>query len=304
MISGANSPSFHYKEVIHLKRSSIVFYLMAFPAAILFFFFHTLPVFEGIFYSFTNWKGFGSYQFVGFSNFIKLFHDPQVLHTYLFTFKFAIVTVVITNIISLVIALGLNAKIKFRQTLRAVYFVPNILSVIVVSYIFNYIFAYLEPSIAKQLGLTTLAQNILGSPSLAWVGIAIVAIWQAVAFNTILYLSGLQTISDDIYEASTIDGAGKWTQFWKMTLPLIAPFVTINMVLTSTSFLQVFDQIVALTGGGPGDSTESITWLIYNNGFSGGEFAYQSANSVVFMIVLGIVAFIQIRILQKREVQI
>ena len=276
---------------------------MALPAAVLFFAFHTFPAVQGIFYSFTNWQGFGTYHFVGLKNYINLFQDSQVLHSYLFSFQFAVVTVIVTNVISLIVAIGLNANVKFRQTLRALYFVPNILSVIVVSYIFNYIFSYLEPDIAKQLGLTTLAQNILGSPSWAWVGIAIVAVWQAVAFNTILYLAGLQTIPTDLYEASSLDGANAWKQFWRITFPLIAPFVTINMVLTSTGFLQVFDQIIALTGGGPGDATESITWLIYNNGFNGGEFAYQSANSVIFMIVLVIVAFIQIRFLQKREVQ-
>jgi raffinose/stachyose/melibiose transport system permease protein len=285
-----------------MKRS-LPFYIMALPAAVLFFMFHTYPAIKGILYSFTNWQGFGAYHFVGLKNYVNLFQDSQVLHSYLFTFQFAIVTVIVTNIISLLIALGLNAKVKFRQTLRAVYFVPNILSIVVVSYIFNYIFAYLEPSIAKNLGLTTLAQNILGSPSWAWVGIAIVQIWQAVAFNSILYLAGLQTIPTDIYEASSIDGAGPWKQFWRITFPLISPFITINMVLTSTGFLQVFDPIIALTGGGPGNATESITWLIYNNGFNGGQFAYQSANAVVFMIVLVIVAFIQIRFLQKREVQ-
>lgn len=285
-----------------MKRS-FGFVLMTLPAIVLFFVFHTLPFLEGVFYSFTNWRGFGTYNMVGLKNYINLFQDSQVLHSYLFTFKFAIVTTVVVNILSLVIAAGLNSKIKLRQTLRAVYFLPNILSVLIVGYIFNYIFAYLAPSVAKSLGLTALSQNILGSPNWAWVGIVIVAAWQATAFNTILYLAGLQTIPTDVYEAAGIDGAGTWKTFWSITFPLIAPFFTINMVLAMKNFLQVFDQIVALTGGGPGDSTESISWLIYNNGFNGGEFAYQSANAVVYFIVLIIVAVVQIRFLQKREVQ-
>lgn len=276
---------------------------MTVPAIVLFFVFHTLPFLEGVFYSFTNWRGFGTYHMVGLKNYINLFQDSQVLHSYLFTFKFAIVTTIVVNLLSLVIAVGLNANIKLRQTLRAVYFLPNILSVLIVGYIFNYIFAYLAPSVAKSLGFTALSQNILGSPNWAWVGIVIVAAWQATAFNTILYLAGLQTIPTDVYEAAGIDGAGTWRTFWSVTFPLIAPFFTINAVLAMKNFLQVFDQIVALTGGGPGDSTESISWLIYNNGFNGGEFAYQSANAVVYFIVLVIVAVIQLRFLQKREVQ-
>ena len=285
-----------------MKRR-LPYYLMALPAAVFFFIFHTYAALQGIFYSFTNWQGFGKYHFVGFKNYMNLFQDSQVLHSYLFTLQFAIVTVILTNVISLIVALGLNANVKLRQTLRAIYFLPNILSIIIVSYIFNYIFAYLAPDTAQHLGLTHLAVNILGNPNWAWVGIAIVAIWQAVAFNTILYLAGLQTIPSDVYEAAGIDGARGFRKFWAITFPLIAPFFTINLVLASTNFLQVFDQIVALTGGGPGDATESITWLIYNNGFSGGQFAYQSANAVIFMIFLVLVALIQIRLLQKREVQ-
>ncbi len=277
--------------------------LMVLPAFILFFAFHTFPMLQGIFYSFTNWRGYGSWEFVGFRNYMNVFQDGRALNAYLFTFQFAIVSTVLVNIISLIIALGLNAKIKFMKTLRAVYFMPNILSILIVGFIFNYIFAVFLPSIAEGLGITALATNILGNPDLAWVGIVIVAVWQAAAFNTILYLAGLATISDDLYEASNLDGANKWQEFWKITFPLIAPFFTINMVLAMKNFLMVFDHIMALTGGGPGRATESISLLIYRGGFQGGEFAYQSANAVIYFIVIVTISIIQIRYLQKREVE-
>lgn len=136
---------------------------------------------------------------------------------------------------------------------------------------------------------------------MAWVGIVIVAVWQACAFNVILYLSGLQTVPSELYEASSLDGANKWQEFWKITFPMIAPFFTINMVLSMKSFLMVFDQVIALTGGGPGRATESISLLIYKGGFQGGEFAYQSANSVVYFIVIVLISVFQIKVLQKRE---
>ena len=129
----------------------------------------------------------------------------------------------------------------------------------------------------------------------------IVAVWQACAFNVILYLSGLQTVPSELYEASSLDGANKWQEFWKITFPMIAPFFTINMVLSMKSFLMVFDQVIALTGGGPGRATESISLLIYKGGFQGGEFAYQSANSVVYFIVIVLISVFQIKVLQKRE---
>ena len=131
-----------------------------------------------------------------------------------------------------------------------------------------------------------------------------VAVWQASAFNTIIYLAGLQTIPEELYEASLIDGAGQWKNFWNITFPLIAPFFTINMVLAMKGFLQAFGLILSLTGGGPGRATESISIIIYRGGFQGGEFAYQSANAVIYLIFLVTISFLQIRFLQKREVEL
>ncbi|MFB4162468.1 carbohydrate ABC transporter permease [Alteribacillus sp. JSM 102045] len=200
------------------------FLMMTLPALFLFFTFHTYPVLQGFFYSFTDWRGYGEWNFVGFSNYLNVFQDFRALSTYGFTFQFAIVSTILVNIFSLIIALGLNAKIKFQKTLRALYFVPNILSILIVGFIFNFIFTHFLPEIAAAIGLNALATNILGDPDLAWVGVVIMAVWQATAFNTILYLAGLQTIPEDIYEASKIDGAGKWRNFISITFPLIAPF--------------------------------------------------------------------------------
>jgi raffinose/stachyose/melibiose transport system permease protein len=286
-----------------MNRRKYAFLFMTLPAVLLFFTFHTYPALQGIFYSFTDWHGYGSWNFVGLKNYINVFQDDRALHAYLFTFKFAIITTIIVNIFSLLIALGLNSKIKGRNFLRGIYFLPNILSVLIVGFIFNYIFAHILPQIGNSLHFKFLAKNILGDPNLAWLGIVFVAAWQSIAFNTILYLAGLQTISADIYEASSIDGAGKWREFWSITFPLIAPFFTINMVLALKGFLMVFDQVVAMTGGGPGESTESISYLIYNGGFSGGEFAYQSANAVIYFIVIVVISVLQLRFLQKREVE-
>ena len=286
-----------------MQKRKNAFIFMTVPALLLFFTFHTYPALQGVYYSFTNWRGYGDFDFVGLKNYINVFQDERALHAYLFTFKFAVVSTIIVNIISLVVAMGLNAKIKFQKTLRAVYFMPNILSILIVGYIFNFIFAHFIPEIAEALGINALTQNILGDQDLAWVGIVIVAVWQAVAFNTILYLAGLVTIPEDLYEAASIDGANAWRKFWSITFPLIATFFTINMVLAMKNFLMVFDHIIALTGGGPGQSTESISLLIYRGGFEGGEFAYQSANAVVYFIIIVAVSVFQIKVLQKREVE-
>lgn len=277
---------------------------MTIPAVVLFFLFHTLPLLKGIYYSFTDWMGYGTPHFVGLKNYIGLFTDDRIKSSYLFTFKFAIVTTIIVNIFSLLLAMGLNSKIKFKNKLRGLYFMPNILGGLIVGFIFNYIFTYLLPEFGKFAHIKILSESILGNENLAWLGIVFVVAWQAIAFNTIIYLSGLQTIPEDVYEASAIDGAGKWIEFWKITFPLIAPFFTINMVLTMKNFLMVFDQIMSMTGGGPGNATQSISVLIYQVGLAGNQFSYQSANAVLYFIVIVAISLFQMRILEKREVEL
>ncbi len=284
------------------REISPIIYIMTVPAFLLFFAFHTVPAIQGIFYSFTNWNGLNpSYAFVGFKNYLDLLKDARVLDTYIFTFKFAIIATILVNILSLTLALGLNAKIKFRNFFRAVYFLPNVLSILIVGFIFHYIFANVVPDIGKALSIEALSRSILGNKDLAWVGLVIVAVWQASAMNTILYISGLQTVPSELYEAASIDGANKWQSFRHITFPVIAPFFTINMVLAMKGFLMVFDHIMSLTGGGPGRATESISIMIYSSGLAGGEFAYQAANSVIYLIFIVTVSVVQIKILQKRE---
>ncbi|CAM3354658.1 MULTISPECIES: carbohydrate ABC transporter permease [Saccharibacillus] len=285
-----------------MAKRKAAFYWMTVPALLLFFVFHTFPALQGVFYSFTNWNGFAkTYDFVGFKNYYYLFQDDNVGNAYGFTFKFAILVTIVINVLSLLIAMGLNASIKARNFFRGVYFLPNILSVLIVGYIFNYLFSNVFTVWGENLGIGALSTNLLGSQTLAWIGVAFVAIWQGIALNTILYLSGLQTIPTQLYEASGLDGANKWQEFWKITFPLIAPFFTINMVLAMKNALMVFDLIVALTNGGPGRATQSISHLIYTGGFEGGEFAYQSANSVIYFIVIAVISIVQIRYLQRRE---
>src|SRR5699024_3852843 len=286
-----------------MAKINKTYLLMIIPALVVFFSFHTLPLLQGIFYSLTDYRGYGMWDFVGFKNYFNVFQDGRALNAYGFTFKFAIVSTIIVNIISILIAMGLNAKIKFRKSLRAIYFLPYILSLLIIGYIFKYMFTNLLPQLGQALGWEFLSTNILGSPDLAWIGIVIVAVWQSVVFNTLLYLAGLSTVDEQIYEAASIDGARPWAKFWKITFPLIAPFFTINMVVAMKNFLMVFDQIVALTNGGPGHATESISLLIFSSGFGCGEFAYQSANAVIFFIVVVAISVFQLRVLERREGQ-
>lgn len=280
------------------------FLCITIPILVLFFLFNTLPLIKGVIYSFTNYKGYGTYDFVGLRNYADLFQDARVGRSYLFTFKFAIVSTIVTNLVSLILALGLNSKIKGKSALRGIYFIPNVLGGLVVGYIFSFIFTYILPTVGQKLGIGFLSSSMLSSESSAWLAIVFVACWQSVAMNTIIYISGLQTVPEDVYEAGSIDGATGWSKFKNLTFPLIIPFFSINMVLCMKNFLMVFDQIMALTKGGPAQSTESISYLIYNNGMSGGQFGFQSANAVIFFIVIVVISVAQMKFTGSKEEQL
>ena len=286
------------------NSSKRTYMLITIPILALFVCFNTVPLIRGVIYSFTNFKGFGDYDWVGFRNYMDLFTDPRIGNSYLFTIKLAIVATIVTNVISLILALGLNSRIKGKTFLRAAYFVPNVLGALVVGYIFQYIFTYILPELGKMIGSETLSTSMLSSTSLAWIAIVVVCTWQNIAMNTIIYISGLQTVPEDVYEAGDLDGATGWKKFRYLTFPLIIPFFTINMVLCVKNFLMVFDQIMAMTQGGPAQSTESISYLIYNNGMKGGSFGYQSANAVVFFIVIVVISVAQMSISSKKEEQL
>lgn len=292
------------KSLKRMSSKSKTHLLMIIPVIILFFAFNTLPLIIGAFYSFTNYRGYGSWDFVGLRNYIDMFSDTRVWNSYVFTFKYAIAGTVLVNIISLLMALALNSKVRFKSALRGVYFIPNILGGLIVGYIFSFIFTYIIPAVGETLNIELIKNSILADERFAWVGVLVVGVWQAVAMNTIIYISGLQTIPTDVYEAAKIDGSGAFYTFRKITLPLLIPFISINLVLSTKNMLMVFDQIMSLTKGGPAQSTESISYLIYRNGMDGGQFGFQSANAVLFFVLIVTISVIQMRMTGKKEEQL
>lgn len=277
------------------------FYWMVVPALVLFVILHTIPTVTGMFYSFTDYAGYGEWDFVGLTNYVNLFKDDRIMASYGFTFLFAITTTIVVNVGALCIAILLNSKIKYQTAFRGIFFIPNILSVLIVGYVFNYLLSNNLPLIGQALGIEWLSTSILANPDLAWLGIVGVTAWQSIAFSVIIYLAGLQTVPGELYEAASLDGASPWRRFRSITFPMIAGYFTINMVLALKGLLQAFDQIVALTNGGPGTSTESVAMVIYRGGFQGGEYGYQMANSVVYLVVIVVLSLLQMRFLSRKE---
>ncbi|MCI1868639.1 carbohydrate ABC transporter permease [Bifidobacterium crudilactis] len=283
------------------RKVDRAYYWMVVPAAVIFGLFLYVPFVQGVAYSFTNSQGFGDYKWIGFKNYIALFSDDRVGHAYLFTFLIAIAITILINVISMFLAVALNGNLWFKNGFRAIYFIPYTLGVLVIGYVFKYIFMTPLPALGRALNIGWLSESLLTSEHYAWVPIVFLAVWQGIAYSTLIYLAGLQTIDSEIYEAASIDGVNGWQRFSKITFPLIGPFFTINLVLTMKNALGTFDQVVALTNGGPDSKTETVTYLIYSGGLTGGEYAYQTANAVLFFIVLAIIAFVQLKFFGNKE---
>lgn len=283
------------------RKVDHAFYWMAVPAAVVFAVFLYFPFIRGIGYSFTNSQGFGNYKWIGFKNYGALFKDGRVGHAYLFTFLIAVLITLLINTIALFLSVALNSHIAFKNGFRAIFFIPYTLGTLVIGYVFKYLFMTPIPALGKALHIGWLSESLLTSEHYAWVPIVVLAVWQGVAYSVLIYLAGLQTIDGEIYEAASIDGVNAWQRFWKITFPLIGPFFTINLVLSLKNAFNTFDQVVALTGGGPDSKTETVTYLIWSGGLTGGEYAYQTANAVLFFVVLAVIAFIQLRISNSQE---
>lgn len=204
---------------------------MVIPAIIIFVALLVWPLLQGIFYTFTNYQGYGDWRFVGLDNYKFLFQDDVIWGSYGFTFLFAISSTLATNVIAMVLALLLNSAIKAKNLFRGIFFLPYMLPVLIVSYIFSYLFTNNIPLIGQWLGWEWLSSSLLANEDLAWLAIVFVGVWQGVAFTTLIYISGLQTVPEEVYEAASLDGANKWKQFWTITFPLIMPFFTINVEL-------------------------------------------------------------------------
>lgn len=275
------------------RRVEPIYYFFTVPTLILLTIGITLPAVVGIFFSFTNYIGVGDWEFIGLSNYKVLFSDPAILQSYLFTMGFALVTVILVNIISFLLAVGLTARIRFKVALRAVFVIPMVISGIIIAYVFNFLFSNSVPSLGSALGIDWLSESILGNPDLAWVAIVIVTAWQAIPSTLLIYIAGILSIPGDVYEAADIDGASKFQQLTRITVPLVFGYVVINIVLGFKNFINAYDIIVGLTNGGPGTSTRSVAMSIIQ-GFFGGDYAYQMANATIFFIVAILIALLQL----------
>jgi raffinose/stachyose/melibiose transport system permease protein len=273
--------------------------LMVIPAIALFTFFIIYPAVQGGIWSFTNYVGYGTSKFIGLANYKAALNDPTIRDSYGFTLLFAISACIVTNVVAMALALALNSRIKWRTGFRTIFFLPMVLSGLIVSYIFTFIIGTSVPIIAGALHIAPLESSLLANQHFAWLGIVFVASWVAIPGAIIIFLAGLVSIPGEVYEAASIDGATAWQQFRKVTFPLLFPFFMINTILTFKSFLNVYDVAIGLTGGGPGTATTGVAQTIFN-GFFNGDYAYQMANAIIFFVITLFFALFQLGVMRRQ----
>jgi raffinose/stachyose/melibiose transport system permease protein len=272
------------------------------PAAIVYLFVVIAPSLQGVYYSFTDWAFLNPATWIGIQNYIDTFSGPAGAAA-VRTLFIAVVVVVLQNALGLGLALLLNGKVFGRNTLRTIIFAPMVVSALVVGYLFKYIFG--PPGVGginKLFELMSLPQvDFLGNPTWALWIIIITIVWQFTGSTMVIYLAGLQGVPAELEEAAALDGAGYWKRFWFVVRPLLAPAITINLMLGLIGGLKIFDQIFAITGGGPGNSTQTISTMIYQLFSQFGQYGSAAALAVVLAIAVGILSFIQFAVLRRQE---
>ena len=288
-------------------KTSKTIYLFFIPGLILYSIFFLYPTVSALFFSFTNWDGFSdAFEFVGFHNYERAFTGDSIFRkTIGNNLKFMFVVVIFQTIVALIFAMLVIKNTKTNTFLRALYFFPTILSSVSVAFIWSFIY---DPSLGilnrglETIGLDFLAQNWLGNANIAIYSLAITQVWFHAGQMLIVFVAGLQAIPQEMYEVAKIEGATKWQTFRLVTWPLLAPSATIVVAYTTIQSFKAFDLVFAMTSGGPNNSTEIIATYIYEVAFRGYQFGYASAISVIFMVIIAFITFLQFKALRSNRV--
>ncbi|MEH7381292.1 sugar ABC transporter permease [Bacillus sp. JJ1533] len=271
-------------------------YLFLAPALILFLIFTVYPIISSFILSFQTSEG-GVYVFAGLDNYIRLLNDTTFHQALFNTFIIFIVQVPIMILLALMLAALLNSKLlKFKGMFRTGFFLPAVTSLVAYSILFSIIL--MDKGIFNQflslIGIEAIPW--LNDPFWAKVSIIIAMTWRWTGYNMVIYLAAMQNISEETYEAASIDGAGKVRQFFSITIPQLKPIILFTSIISTIATLQLFDEPFNLTKGGPGDSTTTLGLMIYKNGFQYYDFSYASAIAYVVVVIVAILSLIQSKV--------
>lgn len=285
------------------KRMVRQYLILVLPGMIIFTIGLIVPLLLSFRYSLTSWDGMSAEKaFVGLKNYIKLFQDKEFLEAWWFTIKFTIGNTIIQNILALLFAVALDSGIRAQKLYRTAFFIPCLISAVVVGFVWLKMFSNVLPAINDFLG-TDFNFLLFGSADTVLDGLLIANNWQWVGYWMLIYLAGLQSVPAELYEAAKVDGANAVRRFFHVTIPMLAPAITICVVGITTGSLKVYDLLVASTKGGPGRASTSVIYETYTTAINGRQYGYGSAMTVTLVIALLLVALIQVKGLRKKEVQ-
>ena len=287
-------------------KQVVIFAAFVSPALLFYTLFMLIPAGGAAWYSMTNWNGLNpTYSFVGLSNYIEaLTDDPAFINSFLNTLKYVVFMVLFRNLLGIMLAVFIESQKRARSLFRTILFMPNMLSMIVGSFVWMFIFTRLLPYIAEHTIFKFLDRSWIGDPAYSFVAILIVSLWGGVGYLMVIYIAALQSIPGQLTESAKMDGANEVQVFWHITLPMILPAVTIGVFLTLNNSFQVFDVVYALTGGGPGRQTEVIALNIYEEAFKKSyRLGYGSAKAMILFIIIALITFIQLWVMKSREVE-
>lgn len=274
------------------------------PLMIMFLLIVIIPFFTGMGYSLVSWDGLAKSEkvFVGFENYVKIFSDKQFLTSILRTTIFTLITVMIVNLLALAFAILVTTKLKVRNVARTMLFLPYLIGGLILGYIWQYVLGEAMSTLGQSTGMTNIFFNWLVNKQFAFYAMIVVATWQMAGYMMIVYIAGLEAISDDVLEAAQVDGAGFWRTLINVKLPLIMPSITICLFLTLSNCFKIYDVNVSLTGGGPNNATEMVSMNIFNEIFTKSHFGYGQAKAIVFFIIIALITLIQVKVTGDKEV--
>ncbi|WP_333834823.1 carbohydrate ABC transporter permease [Rubrimonas sp.] len=294
LAGGANPPR-HALWRLAPSRRALAPYLFLTPFFVIFGLFWIFPIAASVYYSMTEWRGITPPVFIGVGNYLALINSPRFHRALGNTLVLAFFYVLVSNILALSLALLLNTGwMRFKQLFRTAFFLPMTISIVVSAVIFQLIYAGDIGLIAKALSAFGLRGPIwLQEEGWATAAIIMLRVWRTLGYYTLIYLAGLQTVSGDLREAAIIDGARPWQVTWFITLPSIRPVILFCVVISTISGLEMFDEVMILTQGGPADSTLTVAVYLYQQGFQFLQLGHAAAASYVLTCIVVLIAILQ-----------
>lgn len=276
------------------------------PSLVFYMIFIAIPFGLSLYYAMTKWNGVSDHMtFVGFENFKKILtQDNEFRDSLIFTGKISVIIVILTNLLAMLFALALTQSLKFRNLLRAILFLPNVLGGLLLSFIWQFIFVIGFPAIGRLTGIALFNLQWLGTENTAFWGLVIVSVWQGVGYIMVIYIAGLANVPDELIESAYMDGGTGIQVFRHITIPLMMQSITVGLFWTISVTFKMFDVNYALTKGGPYNSTQSLALNIYNEAFMNNHYGLGTAKALIFFVIIVFITLLQVGITKRKEVEV